>query len=107
MKKLFKVLALLMAITMVIGLAACSGGTDTTTKPADKEKVALKVWGSQDDQALIQELVDGFKAANPDKEYTITLGVVGEDQAKTKFLEDPDTAADVFSFPNDQMTIAG
>ncbi len=103
MKKLFKVLALLMAITMVIGLAACSGGTDTTTKPADKEKVALKVWGSQDDQALIQELVDGFKAANPDKEYTITLGVVGEDQAKTKFLEDPDTAADVFSFPNDQI----
>jgi arabinogalactan oligomer / maltooligosaccharide transport system substrate-binding protein len=103
MKNLSKVLALLMAITMVIGLAACSGGTDTTTTAGEKEKVSLKVWGSQDDQALIQELVDGFKAANPDKEYTITLGVVGEDQAKTKFLEDPDAAADVFSFPNDQI----
>lgn len=103
MKKLIKVLALLMALTMLIGLAACKTTTDTTTKSAEKEKVSLKVWGSQDDQGLIQELVEGFKKANPDKEYMITLGVVGEDQAKTKFLEDPDTAADVFSFPNDQI----
>ena len=104
MKRVFKVLALLMAVTMVIGLAACGGAkTDTTTTSAVKEKVSLKVWGSQDDQALIQELVNGFKAANPNKDYTITLGVVGEDQAKTKFLEDPSASADVFSFPNDQI----
>ncbi len=103
MKKLIKVLALLMVITMIFGLAACSGGTTKTTTSAVKEKVTLKVWGSQDDQALIQELVNGFKAANPNKDYTITLGVVGEDTAKTKFFEDPTASADVFSFPNDQI----
>lgn len=103
MKKLFKVLALLMAVLMVIGMAACGAKTNTTTTSAVKEKVSLKVWGSQDDQALIQELVDGFKLANPTKDYTITLGVVGEDTAKTKFLEDPTAAADIFSFPNDQI----
>jgi len=102
MKKAMKVLALLMTIAMVVGLAACNGAEEETTT-AVKEKVSLKVWGAQDDQALIQELVDGFKAANPDKDYTITLGVVGEDQAKTKFLEDPSASADVFSFPNDQI----
>lgn len=104
MKKPIRFLALLIAAAMIFALAACNG-TDTgqTTTSAEKEKVFLRVWGAQDDQALLQELIDGFKAANPNKEYTITLGVVGEDQAKTKFLEDPDAAADVFSFPNDQI----
>lgn len=104
MKKPIRFLALLIAAAMIFALAACNG-TDTgqTTTSAEKEKVSLRVWGAQDDQALLQELIDGFKAANPNKEYTITLGVVGEDQAKTKFLEDPDAAADVFSFPNDQI----
>lgn len=102
MKRFSKVLALLLTIAMVFGFAACNGGGNETTT-AVKEKVSLKVWGAQDDQALLQELIDGFKAANPGKDYTITLGVVGEDQAKTKFLEDPAASADVFSFPNDQI----
>lgn len=104
MKKPIRFLAWLMVAAMIFALAACNG-TDTgqTTTSAEKEKVSLRVWGAQDDQALLQELIDGFKAANPNKEYTITLGVVGEDQAKAKFLEDPDAAADVFSFPNDQI----
>jgi len=102
MKKLFKALALLMASIMVVGMASCKSSTGTTTTAA-KVNVTLKVWGAQEDQALLQQLINGFKAANTDKNYTITLGVVGEADAKTKFLEDPQTAADVFSFPNDQI----
>ena len=51
----------------------------------------------------MEKMVSEFKKAHPDKTYDITFGVVGEIDVKTKFLEDPDAAADVFSFPNDQM----
>lgn len=67
------------------------------------ETITLKVWGSQDDQALLGEMAEAFKAANPDKTYDIIFGVVGEPDAKTKFLEDADAAADVFAFADDQL----
>ena len=48
-------------------------------------------------------MVEAFKAANTDKTYDITFGVVGEPDAKTRYLEDPAAAADVFAFANDQV----
>ena len=69
----------------------------------DGERVELKVWGSQDDMQLLGTMCDEFAAANPDKEYTFSFGVVGESDAKKVFLDDPDAAADIFSFANDQL----
>ncbi len=69
----------------------------------DGERVELKVWGSQDDMQLLRTMCDEFAAANPDKEYTFSFGVVGESDAKKVFLDDPDAAADIFSFANDQL----
>ncbi len=89
MRKLFAVLLTLCLITAGVSALA--------------ETVALKVWGSQDDQALLGEMVEAFKAANPDKSYDITFGVVGEPDAKAKYLEDPAAAADVFAFADDQL----
>ena len=63
----------------------------------------LKVWASQDDQALTREFADKFIAANPQYNVTIELGVVGEPDAYKTFSEDPAAAADVFFFPNDQL----
>lgn len=83
-----------------------SGNTETSTEtstPAEKEKVTLKVWGSQEEQALLGEMAESFKAAYPDKEYTFEFGVVGEPDANTRYLEDPSAAADVFAFANDQL----
>lgn len=68
-----------------------------------KETVDLKVWGSQEDQAMLQKMIDEFKVANTDAIYNITLGVVGEGDARARFLEDPAAAADVFQFANDQI----
>ena len=48
-------------------------------------------------------MIDEFKAANPGTTYDITLAVVGEPDAKTRYLEDPAAAADVFAFANDQL----
>ncbi len=87
-----KLLSLALALCMILSVGS-----------ALAETVALKVWGSQEDQAMLQEMTDAFKAANPDKTYDITFGVVGEPDAKTKYLEDPEAAADVFAFANDQL----
>ena len=87
-----KLLSLVLALCMLL-----------TASAALAEKVTLKVWGSQDDQAMLQEMVDAFVAANPDKEWDITLGVVGEPDARARYLEDPEAAADVFAFPDDQL----
>lgn len=105
-KKMKKLLLLILTGVLGLSLAACSPSkTDsgTTTGTASGEKVTLRVWGSQEDQEMLQGMVDEFIAANPDKEWDITLGVVGEPDAKTKYLEDPAAAADVFAFANDQI----
>lgn len=93
-----KIGRLLMISTVVLSLAACSSGGK---KGGDT--YALKLWGSQDDQELLAELVEDFKKANPDDTYEITLGVVGEPDAKEQVLGDLEASADVFAFPDDQM----
>ena len=106
-RKLKKLLALLLAAAMVLGLTACGNKTDAPAGDDnggdEKTVVTLKVWASQEDQEMTKGMIDEFIAANPDKEWNITLAVVGEPDAKTKYLEDPAAAADVFAFANDQL----
>ena len=81
-----KCLCLLLSLTM---LCLCAGA-------ALAETVALKVWGSQEDQELLAELCEAFAAEHPETTYEFTYGVVGEADAKARYLEDPAAAADVF-----------
>ena len=120
------VLVVLMAFTLV--LSGCGKKDDTANSPAPGgnagsggdsspapapdtgssgggDVISLKVWGSQDDQALLAEMIDAFKAANSDKTFNIELGVVGENDAVTRYLEDPAAAADVFAFAHDQLKV--
>ena len=101
-----KFLKLLVSASMLLTLAACgNGGADTPEAP---ETVTLKVWASQEDQTVTQEMIDAYieaqKETYPDTTFDITLAVVSEADAKTKYLEDPAAAADVFTFANDQLT---
>ena len=94
-KRLFKVsMITLLALTLV----ACSGGKKGPTGP-----VTLKVWGAQEDQAFLAERVEAFKKTQPEIEWKIEIGVVGEPDALDMVTTDQETAADVFSFPNDQL----
>lgn len=88
-----KLLSLALALCLMLTLAL----------PALAQTAKLKVWGAQEDQALLAEMVESFKAANPDMPVEVEFGVVGEPDAKTKYLEDPQAAADVFAFANDQI----
>lgn len=97
-----KVLALMLSLILMFAAVSCSGNGGGTAS-ADGA-VTLKVWGSQEDQALLQKMIDSFKAANKDVKYEISLGVVGEADAQARLLEDISAAADVFAFPDDQIT---
>ncbi|MCL1963960.1 MAG: extracellular solute-binding protein [Firmicutes bacterium] len=88
-----KTLSILLTLALLIGLASVSLA----------DAITLKVWGAQDDQELLVQLAEEFKAANPENEWNITFGVVGEPDARARVLEDPIAAADVFAFSNDQL----
>lgn len=114
-----KIIALLMAVWMTVGmLAACSNTPTETNPPAgnetqrqaevpetsgEKETVTLKVWADQGELELIEKLCNEFAAVHTEKEYTFAYGAVGAVDGKTRYLEDPAAAADVFLFADDQL----
>lgn len=98
-----KLLTLALCGIMALSLASCGEKTDTANNEAEKETVTLTVWGSQDQQEMLGEMLEEFKTAHPDKTYEFKLGVVSEADAKTRVTEDPEAAADVFAFANDQL----
>lgn len=88
---------------LTLALTALTGAAMVGCTDPDSNAVKLLVWGAQEDQILLSDLVDEFKAANPDTKFKITFGTVGENDAKTRFLEDPKKAPDVFSFAGDHV----
>ncbi|MCL2664272.1 MAG: extracellular solute-binding protein [Defluviitaleaceae bacterium] len=92
-----KAAAALVAAMLVCGMAVgCSSG-------GSGDVITLRLWGSQEDQVMLGEMVESFKASQPGKNFEIILSVVGENDLKSRYLEDPEAAADVFAFPNDQL----
>lgn len=91
MKK--KLISIFLAAAMTMSLTACtqepSGGDTTTTSAAggdegttttaapqggnSGETITLRVWGGEEDQALLAELADDFKAAHPDQTFDIQI----------------------------------
>lgn len=99
MKQWKRIGAALLACVMLLCFSACNRENGTI----EAETVNLKVWGAQEDQEMLKTMVEAFKKQNTGINYNITFGVVGEKDTQTKIMEDPDAAADVFAFPDDQL----
>ena len=115
-----KIIALLLACMMVLGLAAC-GGTETTTTTgaaggnqttgagtAEPEAISLKVWGPQaelgeNNDGWLPQLCEAFDEAHPEWDITFTYEVCGEGDAGTNVTKDPTVAGDIYFFANDQL----
>ena len=95
-KAMKKVISVLLATLMLVSVCVCGAN-------AEAEAVHLKVWGSQVDQDLLKELCEKFASQHPEKSWEFEYGVVGEADAQARYLEDPSAAADVFSYPDDQI----
>lgn len=119
MRKFKKFVALATVAAMTLSLAACGSKpatTDTTTAggnsevtttapaPAEKDTVTLTMWGAEEDQAMLQGMIDSFKANYADyANFDIQLGVESESTAKDVVLTDIEAAADVYAFASDQL----
>ena len=89
-----KFLALVMALVMMLAVASF----------ASAESVSLRVWvGDNQDLEWINGVIENFKAAHPDKEYSIEVGVQSEGDCSKVVLNDVEAAADVFTFADDQF----
>lgn len=124
-----KLVSMVLCISMAAALTGCGGaaestesstkdaaaGSAETTETADAAAsgsgaeyaadASLKLWGSQEDQAYLSEVIEMFKQDYPEAAgWNIELAVVGSADAKTEVLKDPTTAADVFEFASDQLS---
>ena len=115
-----KLIALLLACVMVLGLVACGtkpaettapagDNTPETTAPAAEgpEAITLKVWAPQEDQvdatSWLCQMQAAFEAAHPEYAITWDNGVCPEGEAANMVTADPAAAADVYMFANDQL----
>lgn len=73
----------------------------------EKENVTLSVWGAEEDQEMLNEMVDAFEEKYKDEaEFNITICVENEVTCKETVLIDPKKAADIYSFADDQLASA-
>lgn len=87
-------------------LAGCSSGSsdEPAADSGEKQNVSLTLWGAEEDQALLQNLIDSFKEEYADvANFDISLGVESESTAKDTVLTDAEAAADVYAFASDQL----
>ena len=115
-----KLIALLLACVMVLGLAACGTKPAETTAPAGDntpettapvaegpEAITLKVWAPQEDQvdanSWLCQVEAAFQAAHPEYIITWDNGVCAEGDAKTLLAADPAAGADVYMYANDHL----
>ena len=121
-----KLIALLLACVMVLGLVACGGNAPETTAPnaggettpaapettapaasGEAEAITLKVWAPQEDQvdanSWLMQVEAQFAAAHPEYVITWDNGVCPEGDAKTLISADPAAGADVYMYANDHL----
>lgn len=110
-KNMKKFLAIALALCMVFALAACgqtaapaaSEAPAESAAPEAKESIKLTVWVGDNYPAVTEKMIESFKAAYPDETFDITIGIESESTCKDTILTDPEAAADVFTFADDQL----
>ena len=120
-----KIIALLLVLAMAMSLAACGGSEKPAEAPkaeapaaeapaaeapaaeAAPEKITLKVWGPQEDQAdansFLPVACEKFDEAHPEWDIDFVFEVCAEGDAGTMVTKDPAVAGDVYMFANDQL----
>ena len=99
MNKKRKIICGILAVITACGLVGCGCGG-----MKDDGAVKLTIWVSEADKAFTSQVVEEFKAKNPDKDYQITIDIQGENDVATRILNDVENAADVYSCLNDQLS---
>lgn len=70
----------------------------------EADTIKLTVWVSEADKPFATTVAEEFKKQNPDKKYEIVIDIQGENDVATRVLNDVESAADVYSCLNDQLS---
>lgn len=93
----------LLLILCAAALAGCSAGK-ADGADAGAQTVELVVWGSEEDTALMQQIIQSFQDAHQgEANFQITFQAQGESQCKDALLGGLEEGADVFTFADDQL----
>ena len=90
--------------TAAVALMLSAACLATACNKKGSEAIKLTVWVSEADQAFAKEVAEEFKKQNEGKQYHFVFDVQGENEMATRVLADVENAADVYSYPNDQLT---
>ena len=110
--KIKRILSLVLAAAMMaVVFVGCTKSEDTSSKTSsaaktvDIEKNAkLKLWGSAASLSILKEQAKAFEKKYADKNVKIEVVAQEENDSGTQVLSDSEAAADVFSFPSDQLS---
>ncbi len=80
-----------------------STGGDTNPTTGDGGTYNLTVWCAEEDMEMIYGMLESYKALYPTNKYSFTVQPQGEDTVTSAVTRDVESAADVFSFANDQL----
>ncbi|MBQ7369902.1 MAG: extracellular solute-binding protein [Clostridia bacterium] len=90
-------------ITTLFAVVASGTALTACAPKTDGDEIRLTVWVAEGDTSFMRWAQDEFRKANPDKNYRFVVDYQGENDIATRILNDVENAADVFSFPNDQI----
>ena len=89
-------------------IAGCQNDTipdePKEAKPPASSTVSLTVWGAEEDQELLSQIIEGFEIEyQQEADFEITLQPQGESQCTNVLMGDLENGADVFAFADDQL----
>lgn len=103
MKKIKTIMTVLLSLTILSG---CAKVSEDITKESDSqlETVQLTVWGGENEQEFLAEMVESFKTQYVEEAaFDITIEAQSEDLCKSVILGDVNAAPDLFAFADDQL----
>ena len=96
-----------MALLFALTLSGCKNdipSSDTKAPSSASDPVVLRVWGGEEDEALLTEIIDGFLAQyGGQADFQITYEPQSESTCTNALMADLTNGADVFAFADDQL----
>lgn len=111
--KIKRILSLVLAAAMMaVVFVGCTKSEDSNSSSGSKaaktvkveENAKLKLWGPAAALPVLKEQAKDFEKKYADKNVKVEVVAQEEGDSGTQVLNDSEAAADVFSFPSDQLT---
>ncbi len=99
-----RVCGMLLSMLCVTALVGCGRADKVEQESTEAKKVALVVWGAEEDTELMDQILQSFQNKYQGQaEFQITFQAQGESHCKDALLGGLEAGADVFTFADDQL----